>query len=45
MGGLYDKVGKQLRNEVERMIDKVILACSESLSRNYTTHKNKKTHT
>lgn len=27
------------------MKDKVILTCSECLSRNYTTHKNKKTHT
>ena len=45
MGSLYDKVGKQLRNEVERMKDKVILTCSECLSLNYTTHKNKKTHT
>ena len=27
MGSLYDKVGKQLRNEVERMKDKVILTC------------------
>ena len=27
------------------MKDKVILTCSECLSRNYTTNKNKKTHT
>ena len=27
------------------MADKVILTCTECLSRNYTTHKNKKTHT
>lgn len=27
------------------MSEKVILTCSECLSRNYTTHKNKSTHT
>ena len=27
------------------MSEKVILTCSECLSRNYTTHKNKNTHT
>ena len=27
------------------MKDKVILTCSECLSRNYTNHKNKKNHT
>ena len=27
------------------MADKVILTCTECLSRNYTTGKNKKTHT
>ncbi|NBK96887.1 MAG: 50S ribosomal protein L33 [Clostridia bacterium] len=27
------------------MNEKVILTCSECLSRNYTTHKNKHTHT
>ncbi len=27
------------------MNEKVILTCTECLSRNYTTHRNKKTHT
>jgi large subunit ribosomal protein L33 len=30
--------------EVLKMSDKVILTCTECLSRNYTTTKNKKTH-
>ena len=31
-------------SEVFTMSDKVILTCTECLSRNYTTTKNKKTH-
>lgn len=40
----YDKVNKQLK-EVKTMQEKVILTCTQCLSRNYTTQKNKKTHT
>lgn len=40
---LYDKVIKRMRGD--HMSEKVILTCSECLSRNYTTHKNKNTHT
>lgn len=41
---VYDKVIKHTK-EVKHMADKVILTCSVCLSRNYTTSKNKKTHT
>ena len=40
---LCDKVNRQERGVF--MGDKIILTCTECLSRNYTTKKNKKTHT